>query len=187
MKLTIAGTLLLVADVAVLGAAAATKSGDISYNRDIRPIISENCFACHGPDSAARKANLRLDSFEAATAPRKDGKFAIVAGKPDESEAIRRIFTSDQDDLMPPPKSKKTLKSEQKELLKRWVAEGAKYEVHWSLIAPSRPAIHAVEKKDWVRNPIDAFILARLQREGMTPANEADRATLARRVSLDLT
>ena len=118
----------MAASVGTLSLSAATKAGDISYNRDIRPILAENCFTCHGPDSAARKANLRLDSFEAATSPRKDSNPAIVATKPDESEAIRRIFTSDDDDRMPPPKSKKVLKSEQKELIKRWVAAGAKYE-----------------------------------------------------------
>src|ERR1051326_2209349 len=125
MKLTLAGIIVFVSGVSAVS--AATKASDISYNRDIRPILSENCFTCHGPDSAARKAGLRLDSFEAATAPRKDSKPAIVAGKADASEAIRRIFTSDADDMMPPPKSKKVLKSEQKELLKRWIAEGAKY------------------------------------------------------------
>ncbi len=187
MKLTVAGILLLVSGVGTLTISAATKAGEISYNRDIRPILLDNCFACHGPDSAARKASLRLDSFEAATAPRKESKPAIVPGRPEDSEAIRRICTSDQDDLMPPPKSKKVLRSEQKELLRRWVVEGAKYEAHWSLIAPVRPALPAVQAGSWVKNPIDAFVLARLEREGLSPAVEADRATLARRLSLDLT
>jgi hypothetical protein len=185
MKLTLAGLLMFVSGVAAVS--AATKASDISYNRDIRPILAENCFTCHGPDSAARKASLRLDSFEAATAPRKDSKPAIVAGKADESEAIRRIFTSDADDQMPPPKSKKVLKSEEKELLKRWVSEGAKYEAHWAFIPPTRPSVPAVQNSGWVKNPIDAFILARLEREGLPPAGEADRRTLARRASLDLT
>src|SRR5690242_206405 len=139
-------------------AAAASAADKLEYNRDIRPILAENCFTCHGPDSAARKANLRLDSFEAATAPRKDNKHAIVAGKPEESEAIRRILTDDDDDHMPPPKTKKVLKPEQKELLKRWVANGAKYEVHWSFIPPTRPSIPTVKNESWVKNPIDAFI-----------------------------
>jgi hypothetical protein len=166
---------------------ASSAAGPLGYNRDIRPILSENCFSCHGPDSAARKASLRLDSFEEATASRKDNKHAIVAGKPDESEAIRRIFTSDEDDVMPPLKTKKLLLPEQKELLKRWVSEGAKYEAHWSLVAPARPAIPPVKNSSWVRSAIDAFILARLEREGLTPCAEADRGALARRVSLDLT
>lgn len=159
---------------------------EISYNRDIRPILTENCFACHGPDSAARKAGLRLDSFKDATAERKDSKPAIVAGKPEESSVYLRIVTTDEDDLMPPVKSKKTLTSQQKDLLKQWIADGAKYESHWSFIAPTKPEVPA-EKSDWVKNPIDAFVLARLKAQGLTPAEEADRGTLARRVSLDLT
>lgn len=162
-------------------------ASNISYNRDIRPILAENCFACHGPDSASRKAGLRLDRFEDAIAERKDSKHAIVPGKTDESEAIRRIFATDEDDIMPPPKSKKVLKPEEKELLRRWIADGAKYEAHWSFIAPERPPVPDLKKKDWVRNPIDAFVLARLESEGLSPAPEADRATLARRASLDLT
>src|ERR1041385_1307575 len=127
MTKNVAGILLLICGASLPLVHASDKLSDISYNRDIRPILLENCFACHGPDSASRKANLRLDSFEAATALRKEGKHAIVAGKPDESEAIRRIFTSDEDDRMPPVKSKKVLKSDEKDLLKRWVAAGAKY------------------------------------------------------------
>src|SRR6187200_1431030 len=117
--------------VVIAGAAVARGDDKLQYNRDIRPILSENCFACHGPDSAARKAELRLDRFQDATAPRKEGKNAISPGKPDESEVVRRIMTSDQDDVMPPPKSHKVLKSEEKEILKRWIAEGAKYQAHW--------------------------------------------------------
>ncbi len=187
MKLSAPSVFVLIASIGSLSVSGASKSGDLSYNRDIRPILSENCFTCHGPDSAARKANLRLDSFEAATATRKDSKPAIVPGKPDESEAIRRILTSDDDDRMPPPKSKKILKSEQKEMLKRWVESGAKYEAHWSFLAPTRPSVPNVKNEGWVKNPIDAFLLARLEQEGLEPAEEADRRTLARRVSLDLT
>jgi mono/diheme cytochrome c family protein len=183
MKLRVIGQLLLLAALAP----AAARAAEISYNRDIRPIFTETCFACHGPDSAARKADLRLDSFAAATAERKDSKPAIVPGKPDESEAIRRILTSDEDDIMPPMKSKKTLTSQQKDLLKRWVAEGAKYESHWSFVPATKPEVPKVEKKDWVKNPIDTFVLARLEKEGLIPAEEANRASIARRVSLDLT
>lgn len=186
MKLTVTGLLLSLTGFAALPAAAA-ESREISYNRDIRPILTENCFACHGPDSAARKADLRLDNFEAATAERKDSKPAIIPGQADESELIRRILTADEDDVMPPVKSKKTLTSEQKDLLKRWVAGGAQYESHWSFIAPRKADLPKVQKKEWVKNPIDTFVMARLAAEGLTPADEADRATLARRVSLDLT
>jgi mono/diheme cytochrome c family protein len=152
------------------------------YNRDVRPILAENCFACHGPDSAARKAKLRLDRPDDAV---KAG--AIAPGKPDESEALRRIFSDDPQELMPPPKTKKTLTSAQKELLKQWVAAGAEYQKHWSLIAPVRPPLPAVKDRGWVRNPIDNFILEKLEAAGLKPAPEADRRTLARRLSLDLT
>lgn len=161
-------------------------SAPLEYNRDIRPILSENCFTCHGADSASRKAKLRLDSFAEATAKREDGNPAIVPGKPSESEAIRRIFDPG-DDVMPPEQSHKTLSGKQKDVLKRWVASGAQYQPHWAFIAPSRPALPAVKNARWVRNPIDQFILARLEREGLKPAPEADRRTLARRVCLDLT
>lgn len=169
-------------------ASASAAVEEISYNRDIRPILTENCFACHGPDSAARKADLRLDLFEAATAARKDGQPAIVPGKPEESSAIARILATDEDDVMPPVKTKKALKPAEKELVKKWVAAGAKYEAHWSFIPPTKPTPPVIEGDNgWVRNPIDAFVLARLQKEGLKPEAEADRATLARRVSLDLT
>lgn len=168
-------------------ASAGPASTKLEYNRDVRPILSENCFTCHGPDSAARKAKLRLDVFEDAIAPREGGSPAIVPGKPAASEVITRIFTTNEDDLMPPAKSHKVLKPEQKELIKRWIAAGAKYQPHWSLIAPQRPPLPKVRNEKWARNPIDTFILARLESEKLKPAPEADRRTLARRLSLDLT
>jgi mono/diheme cytochrome c family protein len=167
--------------------AASPPAAPLAYNRDIRPILSENCFACHGPDSAARKAKLRLDHFEFATAPRPDSRPAIVPGRPQDSELVSRIYHTNEDDLMPPPKTHKVLTPAQKDLLKRWIAEGAPYQPHWSLIAPSRPVPPKVRNAKWVRNPIDQFILARLEAEKLQPAPEADRRTLARRVSLDLT
>jgi hypothetical protein len=157
-------------------------AGGIEYNRDVRPILAENCFACHGPDSAARKAGLRIDLRDAAIEMK-----AIVPGKPDESEMIKRILTDDARDVMPPVKSHKKLKPEQKELLKKWVAAGAEYQAHWSFITPTRPAVPAVKDKSWVRNPIDSFVLAKLEAAGLKPAPEADRRTLARRLALDLT
>ena len=108
----------------------------IGYNRDIRPILSENCFACHGPDKNQRKAKLRLDVREAALE-----KDAIVPGKLDKSELVKRVYTANPDDVMPPPETHKTLTSEQKELLERWIAEGADYEPHWAYIKPKRPAV----------------------------------------------
>ena len=170
----------------LLLAAQGLRAGTIGYNNDIRPILSENCFPCHGADSASRKASLRLDRFEDAILPRKDSQPAIVPGKPNESALVSRINAADPDDIMPPTKTHKVLSAQQKELLKQWIAGGAKYQLHWSFIAPVRPKLPAVQNRRWVRNPVDAFILARLEKEGLAPAPEADRRTLARRVSLDL-
>jgi hypothetical protein len=153
-----------------------------TYNRDIRPILAENCFPCHGPDSAARKAGLRLDRREAAI---KAG--AIVPGKPDESELVNRIFSKERGEMMPPAASHKTLTAEQKERLKQWVAAGAEYQPHWSFIAATRPQPPVTKDPAWAKNPIDNFILAKLEATGLRPAPEADRPTLARRASLDLT
>src|SRR5690242_18565111 len=163
-------------------AAAASAADKLEYNRDIRPILSENCFACHGTDSAARKANLRLDQRDSALK-----KKAFVPGKPDESELITRILSQDESEMMPPPDSHKKLTDQQKKILKDWVAQGAEYQAHWSLIAPKRPALPAVKYKAWVRNPIDAFVLADLEKRNLAPAPEADRRVLARRVSFDIT
>ncbi len=162
-----------------LSAAAAETPG---FNRQIRPILAENCFACHGPDSASRKADLRLDRREVAV---KVG--AIVPGKPDESEMIHRIFATDKDEVMPPPSIHKQLTAAQKETLKAWIVAGADYQPLWSFIPPVRPSLPAVRDTAWVRNPIDRFVLACLQQHGIQPAPEADRRTLARRLSLDLT
>jgi hypothetical protein len=177
---------LLAVVVAAPPTRASTVSSGVEFNRDVRPILSENCFPCHGADSAARKAGLRLDRFEEATAPRKDSPPAIVPGKPEASELVRRITVVDPDDIMPPAKTHKVLSADQKELLKNWIAAGADYQPHWSLIAPKRPELPEVQNKRWPRNAIDYFVLARLEKEGLTPAPEADRRTLARRVSLDL-
>ncbi len=167
----------------VLMIASASQAAEtIAYNRDVRPILADACFKCHGPDSASRQADLRMDQREAAL-----DAGAIVPGKPDESEAIRRVFSADADEVMPPPEQQHQLTPAQKDLLKRWVAAGAEYQPHWSFIAPSRPPLPTVKNAAWVRNPVDAFILARLEENGLQPAPEADRRTLARRLSLDLT
>ncbi|HEX5442748.1 MAG TPA: DUF1549 domain-containing protein, partial [Pirellulales bacterium] len=178
LTFAVSATQLPAADVQAADVQAAAP---LQYNRDVRPILAENCFACHGPDSAARKADLRLDQRQAAI-----DAAAITPGKADDSELVRRVLTSDPDELMPPPATKKQLTAEQKETLKRWVAEGAAYEPHWSLIAPVRPPLPTVTNQAWCRNPIDYFILANLEPLGLTPAPEADRRTLARRLSLDL-
>ena len=160
----------------------ASAAGKLEYNRDIRPILAENCFACHGPDSAARKADLRLDRREAAIEAG-----AITPGDPEASELIARINTTNPKEVMPPPSLHKTLTAAQKDILRRWIEAGAEYQLHWSLIPPARPAPPRVKNESWVRNPIDRFILARLEEQGLRPAPEADRRTLARRLSLDLT
>ena len=161
--------------------AAPTPPQKLEYNRDIRPIFAETCFACHGPDSASRKADLRLDRRESAI---KSG--ALVPGKPDESEIITRLFETEASKIMPPPSSHKVLTPKQKQTLKDWVAQGAEYQLHWSFLAPKRPSLPMVKNKEWVRNPIDQFILAGLEANGLAPAPEADKRTLARRLSLDL-
>ena len=160
--------------------AAAEDNKNLQFNRDIRPILSENCYKCHGPDKGNRKGKLRLDQREAAIAK------AIAPGKPAESELIKRIFSTDPEEQMPPPESHKVLAPAQKELLKRWIAAGAEYQPHWAYIAPLRPPVPAVQKQDWVRNPIDAFIAHALELKGIQPSKEAGRAMLLRRLSLDL-
>ena len=167
--------------LAVGAAATSAQPATIEYNRDVRPILAENCFACHGPDSASRKGDLRLDQRDAAIQAK-----AIVPGKPEDSVAIQRIRSTEEDEQMPPAASHKKLTAPQKDLLYRWIAAGAEYQPHWSLIAPVRPAAPKVKNTDWVRNPIDAFVLKKLEAVGLQPAPEADRRTLARRLSLDL-
>jgi len=158
------------------------QAGEISFNKDIRPLLVEHCFACHGADSAARKAELRLDRRDDAV---EHG--AIVPGDVDSTVMLDRIYSDDPEEVMPPPSTKKPLSDVQKELLKQWIAAGAEYQPHWSFIPPQRPTPPAVTANGWVKNPIDSFILSRLEKEGLAPADEADRRTLARRVSLDLT
>ncbi len=161
-------------------ASSASAAKPIDYNRDIRPILSENCFSCHGFDEKARKAKLRLDVQESAYAER-EGVVAIKPGDLKTSEAWLRINSTDEDEVMPPPKAHLTLTPADKAKIQAWIEQGAKYEGHWSFIAPKRPAVSAE-----VANPIDALIRQRLAEEGLKPAPEADRRTLIRRVSLDL-
>lgn len=153
----------------------------LRFNRDIRPILSENCFACHGPDKAARKAKLRLDIRDVALE-----KGAFEPGQPDISDAITRIFSTDPEEFMPPPDSNHSLTLKQKEMLKRWVAEGANYEPHWAFIPPVRPPAPANAPGYKGMNPIDAFIAAGLEQAGFQFSPEADKRTLIRRLSLDL-
>jgi len=154
----------------------------IDFNRDIRPILSENCFYCHGQDANKRKADLRLDVREDAI---KTG--SITPGNLAKSELVTRIHSADASLLMPPPKSNRRLNAEQKKLLERWVQEGAVYNTHWAFVKPNRPASPSVKNKEWIRNPIDAFVLAKLEQAGLAPSPEADRTTLIKRLSIDLT
>jgi len=159
---------------------------DIHFNRDIRPILSDNCFNCHGPDKDKRKAKLRVDTREGLFTVIKD-RAPIVPGKPAESEIYRRITSQDPDEVMPKSNSGKKLSSAQIALLKRWIEEGAKWEGHWAYIEPTRPAVPVVKKTSWPLNPIDNFILARLESEKLRPSPEANKRTLIRRLSFDLT
>jgi hypothetical protein len=161
-----------------------------SFTRDIKGILSNRCVRCHGPDPEGRAGGgdqgLRLDTFAGATADL-GGHAAIVPGKPDESELIARITSTDPAIVMPPPEAGERLPEKQVDLLRRWIVAGATYEPHWSYVRPSRPPLPAVKDTAWSKNAIDRFILARLEAEGLAPQPEADRATLARRLALDLT
>jgi hypothetical protein len=159
----------------------------VDFARDIRPILSENCFACHGPDEKTRKAKLRLDTRDGAFGKIRSGGHAVVPGKATESELIARISSADATELMPPPKSGKKLTPRQRALLRQWVEQGAPWSTHWAFDPPRRTPLPKVGEARWPRNPIDHFILARLEKEGLRPSPEADRTTLIRRVTLDLT
>lgn len=163
----------------------------IDFNRDVRQILSDNCFACHGPDAAQRASDLRLDVPEIAVQELESGVRAIVPGKPEESEFVRRILSEDEFEKMPPADSHKKLSTAEIELLRRWIAEGAPYEQHWAFRTPVRPAIPTVpasaSDENRIANPIDAFIFARLHEEGLGPSPLADPLRQLRRASLDLT
>jgi len=168
--------------VVLLASASSVAADKLQYNRDIRPIFAETCFSCHGQDSAARKAKLRLDVREAAIE-----KGAITPSKVDESEMVARLFLADDDEQrMPPPSSHKKLTALQKLTLKQWIAEGAEYQPHWAFIPTAKPGLPKLKNAAWAKNPIDALVLAELEKRGLTPAPEADRRTLARRAALDV-
>lgn len=168
----------------VVGTAALPRK--VEYNRDVRPILADKCFRCHGPDSAARQAEMRLDRRQDATVDR-NGYRVIEPGKPAASELIRRVTSTDDDERMPPSDSGLKLRPEEFEILRQWIQQGAEYQHHWSFISPRRPAPPQVINHVWPRNAIDRFVLARLKREGLKPSAKADKATLIRRATLDLT
>lgn len=160
---------------------AAAPAATPDFNRDVRPVLAQHCFACHGMDEHSRKGKLRLDLREAALGKGKSGEVAIIPGKAEASEVIKRIFSSDEDELMPPPHTKKVLTDREKSVLKDWISSGAPYQQHWAYVPPKqaplpKPGLH----------PVDAFIRARLEQEGLPPSPEADRHTLVRRLYLDL-
>ncbi len=162
----------------------AGKEAPIDYSRDILPILANNCFTCHGP--ADKKAGLRLDQRDHAVKPTRSGVIPIQPGKSAKSELVRRILAEDETERMPPVKAKKTLTAADKELLKKWIDQGAPYKVHWAFVKPTRPPLPEVKDKAWVKNEIDAFILAKLEQAGLKPSPRADKTTLIRRLALDL-
>ena len=165
------------------------EAAPLQFNRDIRPLLSDRCFPCHGPDGSGRKAGLRLDLPANAFGPGKEtNTHPIVPGKPGESLVVRRIFSRDDAELMPPPGSHPSLSESEKGLLRRWIEEGAPYESHWSAIPlPEKVAVPAVQQTNWPRNDLDRFVLARLEAEQLPPSPEADRRRWLRRVTYDLT
>ena len=170
-----------------LAGASDRTSGKVEFNRDIRPILSDTCFTCHGPDKANRKTELRFDLEESVRADLGDGRRAIVPGDAARSELYRRVSSKDEALRMPPVYSGRKLTDTQIEALKSWIEQGAQWQKHWSLIPWKRPELPSVKNTAWLRNGIDAFILSRLEHEGLAPSPEANRATLLRRVTLDLT
>ena len=179
-------TLLVLAVIAI--GADSSAAVPLRYNRDIRPLLSDSCFHCHGPDARQRKGGLRLDIRDDALKPAKSGAVAIVPGKPEASELLARINQTDPDELMPPAEAHKILTAKQKELLRQWIAEGANYEAHWAYTPVVRPAVPGIaHPKSQIINPIDAFIQGPLLAKGIAPSPLAEPATLLRRLSLDLT
>jgi hypothetical protein len=159
----------------------------VDFNFHVKPILSDRCFACHGPDDRARKAGLRLDIREQALAELESGRRAIVPGKPDRSELVHRIYSTDPKQTMPEPSSHLTLDDTERAILRRWVEQGAEWKPHWAFIPPSKPGVPKPSRANWGVNEIDRFVLAMLESRGLAPSPEADRETLLRRVSMDLT
>lgn len=176
---------LLFTSVAALACAA--EPAKVDFGKQVRQILSNNCFTCHGPDVAERKGDFRLDERESAISEAESGARPIVPGNAKASEIIARITSTDPDLVMPPPETKRSLSDADKQILARWIDEGADYSQHWSFLPPQRPPLPAVKDAAWARTPIDHFILARLEAEGLRPSPEATKTQLIRRVTLDLT
>ena len=180
-------TSLLLGFLGLASVGTAAKESAPDYNRDVRPILSDHCYTCHGPDEAKRKAGLRLDLEADAFRRLKSGQHALVKGDPKGGTLVERILTKDPDDIMPPPEHGRPLSPKQVEILQRWVASGAAWREHWSFIPPEPPPLPKVKDTRWPRNEIDRFVLAGMESAGLKPNPEADRATLVRRLSFDLT
>ena len=186
-RVCLTASVFLLTGTASVAAQGSTSSATVDFQRQVRPILSNNCFRCHGPDEGSRRARLRLDTEEGAFTPRPSGD-AIVRGDPDASLVYQRITHADDRRRMPPPASaSEPLTAEQIDVLRRWIEEGAEWDQHWSFKAIARHEPPDVDRTAWVRNPLDRFVLARLETTGLQPAPEADKRTLARRVALDLT
>ncbi|MBM3946899.1 MAG: DUF1549 domain-containing protein, partial [SAR202 cluster bacterium] len=183
--LWVAAGLTTLLGLAVAVAADAGRAPTVDFDRDVRPILAENCYTCHGFDPKTRQAGLRLDTPEGAAVKLRSGRAAVAPRNPGESELLRRVTRTDAQ-VMPPVATGKKLKPKQIATLRRWIEQGAPYAAHWAFTPPRRPAVPSVRTRAWVRNPIDAFVLSRLEKERLQPSPEADRRTLARRVSLDL-
>jgi len=179
------GALALMSSPLVANGASQALPLKIDFTREARPILAQHCFKCHGMDDGARKAKLRLDLRESATKPAKSGDIPIVPGKPGKSELVRRILATN-DDVMPPPGARNPLTPDQIKALTQWIAEGAEYQPHWAFQPPLQAPLPHVRDKNWPRNAIDYFVLARLEKEGLQPSPRADKYTLARRLYLDL-
>jgi hypothetical protein len=171
-------------------AAASASAAPLSFNRDVRPILADACFPCHGPDPGSRQADLRFDreeGFFGKETDKQNDESPVVRKKPEASPLYQRITSKDPDLVMPPPDAHRQLKPAEKEIIRRWIAEGAEWQAHWSFITPERPPLPKVKNEAWVKNPIDRFVLAELEQAKLTPAPEADSAALCRRLYLDLT
>src|SRR5947208_8308782 len=176
MPLRFCGTLILGLGMSMAAGTTLAASKDksratstVEFNRDISPILSENCFACHGPDENKRKARLRFDQKDVPFKPAKSGEIPIVAGDPAKSELIKRITSKDEDEKMPPPKSGKKLTPQQIDLLTKWIAQGAKWQTHWAFTKPERPELPQVKDKRWPRKEIDYLVLDRTEKAGLKP------------------
>jgi hypothetical protein len=174
-------------DPALAGSAEAPSARKVDFNFQVRPILSDKCFKCHGPDTGNRKAGLRLDTKDGAFGESESGAVAVVPGKVGESELYRRITAADETERMPPRSLGRTLSPAEIDVLRRWIEQGAEWQSHWSFRPPAAPTAPEVRRTAWPRNPIDRFVLARIEAEGRTPSPEADKERLVRRVTFDLT